>query len=123
MNSLDPRVGLSPAKIQPCHRERWAIVYVRQSTRQQILRHKESAEVQANLRLQACQWGWPAERVRVLQGDQGCSGTTTVGRDDFAWLLSEIALGHIGIVLGFQINRLARADEACCRLIQTCATF
>jgi DNA invertase Pin-like site-specific DNA recombinase len=37
--------------------------------------------------------------------------------------LSEIALGHVGLVLGFQINRLAREDEACCRLLKSCAAF
>ena len=68
-------------------------------------------------------WGWPAERIRVLDGDQGRSGTSTVGRDDFAWLLSEIALSHVGLVLCFQINRLAREDEDCCRLIKVCAAF
>ena len=111
------------AKIQAHHLERWAIVYVRQSHPQQVQRHRESAQVQANLQQRALAWGWPAERTRVLDGDQGCSGTTTVGRDDFAWLLSEIALGHVGLVLGFQINRLAREDEACCRLIRVCAAF
>jgi DNA invertase Pin-like site-specific DNA recombinase len=112
-----------PIKIQGCHLERWAIVYVRQSHPQQVQRHRESAQVQANLQQRARAWGWPAERIRVLDGDQGCSGTTTAGRDDFTWLLSEIALGHVGLVLGFQINRLAREDEACCRLIRICAAF
>jgi len=101
--------------------ERWAIVYVRQSHPQQIQRHRESAQVQANLKQLALGWGWPPERVRVLDGDQGRSATSTVGRDDFAWLLGEIALGHVGLVLGFQINRLVREDEACCRLIKICA--
>jgi len=112
-----------PAKIQPHHLERWAIVYVRQSHPQQVQRHRESAEVQANLRHQAVAWGWPPERVRVLEGDQGTSGTSTAGRDDFAWLLSEITLQHVGLVLGFQINRLAREDEACCHLFKVCALF
>ena len=123
MNPIEPHAELQPTKIQPNHRERWAIVYVRQSHPQQVQRHRESAQVQANLQLRARQWGWPAQRIRVLDGDQGCSGASTVGRDDFAWLLSEITLGHVGLVLGFQINRLAREDEACCRLIKTCAAF
>jgi DNA invertase Pin-like site-specific DNA recombinase len=121
---LDKHVAVErPAKIRGHHLERWAIVYVRQSHPQQVQRHRESAQVQANLQQRADAWGWPAERIRVLDGDQGCSGTTTAGRDDFAWLLSEIALGHVGLVLGFQINRLAREDEACCRLIKVCAAF
>ena len=112
-----------PAKIHGHHLDRWAIVYVRQSHPQQVQRHRGSAQVQANLHERARAWGWPAERIRILDGDQGCSGSTTAGRDDFAWLLSEIALGHVGLVLGFQINRLAREDEACCRLIKVCAAF
>jgi DNA invertase Pin-like site-specific DNA recombinase len=112
-----------PAKIQSHHLERWAIDYVRQSHPQQIQRHRESAQVQAQLQELALAWGWPAERIRVLDGDQGRSGTTTAGRDDLAWLLSEVALGHVGLVLCFQINRLAREDEDCCRLIKVCAAF
>jgi DNA invertase Pin-like site-specific DNA recombinase len=112
-----------PAKINLNHLQRWAIVYVRQSHPQQVERHRESAQVQANLQQHALNWGWPRERIRILDGDQGRSGTTIVGRDDFSWLLSEIALGHVGLVLGFQINRLAREDEDCCRLIRICAVF
>jgi DNA invertase Pin-like site-specific DNA recombinase len=112
-----------PTKIQAHHLERLAIIYVRQSHPHQVLRHRESAQVQANLQQRALGWGWPAKRIIVLDGDQGCSGTTTAGRDDFAWLLSEIALEHVGLVFGFQINRLAREDEACCRLIKICGGF
>src|SRR3954452_22937060 len=123
MSPADPAAAGRPAKIQTPHLERWAFIYVRQSHPQQVQKHRESAQVQANLQGRALQWGWPAERIRVLDGDQGCSGTSTAGRDDFAWLLSEIALSHVGLVLGFQINRLAREDEACCRLIKVCAAF
>jgi DNA invertase Pin-like site-specific DNA recombinase len=123
MTNPEPPTVNRPAKIAPQHLERWAIVYVRQSHPQQVQRHPESAQVQANLQHLALGWGWPRERIRILNGDQGCSATTTVGRDDFAWLLSEIVMGRVGLVLGFQINRLAREDEACCRLIKACKTF
>ena len=121
--TAEPLAVPRPAKITPSHLERWAIVYVRQSHPQQVQRHPESAPVQANLQQLALAWGWPPERIRILDGDQGRSGTTTAGRDHFTWLLSEIALGHVGLVLGLQFNRLAREDEACCRLIKICATF
>jgi DNA invertase Pin-like site-specific DNA recombinase len=123
MNRADPLATSRPTKIHGHHLERLAIIYVRQSHPHQVLRHRESAQVQANLRERALAWGWPAERILVLDGDQGCSGTTTDGRDDFAWLLSEIALEHVGLVFGFQFNRLAREDEACCRLIKLCGGF
>jgi hypothetical protein len=111
MIAVNPSAAGRPAKIQSHHLERWAIDYVRQSHPQQVQRHRESAQVQARLQERALAWGWPAERIRVLDGDQGRSGTAAAGRDDFAWLLSEIALGHVGLVLCFQINRLAREDE------------
>jgi len=123
MTTSEPLPSNRPAKIALHHLERWAIVYVRQSHPQQVQRHPESAQVQANLQQLALGWGWPRQRIRILNGDQGQSGTSTIGRDDFAWLLSEIALGHVGLVLGFQINRLAREDEDCCRLIKICKIF
>jgi DNA invertase Pin-like site-specific DNA recombinase len=123
VNPADPFATARPDKIQPRHLERWALIYVRQSHPQQAQRHPESAQVQANLRERALVWGWPAERIRVLDGDQGRSGTSRVGRDDFTWLLSEITLNHAGLILGFQINRLAREDEDCCHLIRVCAAF
>ncbi len=123
MNPVDLTGATRPPKIQGYHLERWAIDYVRQSHPQQVQRHRESAEVQAKLTERALAWGWPAERIRVLDGDQGCTGTTTAGRNALAWLLSEIALGHVGLVLCFHIDRLARQDEDCCRLIRVCGAF
>src|SRR5262245_13017826 len=115
MTTAEPPAGHRPAKITLDHLQRRAIVPVRQSHPRQIQRHPESAAVQADLRRLALTWGWPSERIRILYGDQGRSATTTVRRDDFAWLLSEIALGHVGLALGLQVNRLVREDEACCR--------
>ena len=68
-------LGQRPNKIQSQHLQRLAIVYIRQSHPQQAQRHPESAQVQANLQQQALAWGWPADRVRVLDGDQGKSAT------------------------------------------------
>jgi DNA invertase Pin-like site-specific DNA recombinase len=113
----------SPTKIQPRHLDRLAIVYVRQSHPQQQIKHPESLATQLRLRERLRQWGWPEERIRVLDGDLGKSGTSTVGREDFAWLLAEVTLGHVGLVAGFQINRLAREDETICHLIKICGLF
>lgn len=112
-----------PVKIQPRHLDRLAIVYVRQSHPQQQIKHPESVATQRRLRERIEQWGWPSDRIRVLDGDLGKSGTSTVGRDDFAWLVSEVTLNHVGLVAGFQINRLAREDETICHLIKICSLF
>ena len=102
MNPVDSSLAGRPAKIQRHHRERWAIVSVRQSHPQPVQRHPESARVQATLQHRAVAWGWPRERIRILPGDPGCSATTTAGRDDFALCSREIAFGPVGLVLGFQ---------------------
>jgi len=114
---------LAPLKVKARHLDRLAVIYVRQSHPQQQVRHPESVPVQVRLRERILQWGWSEDRVRVLDGDLGKSGTSTFGREDFRWLISEVALDHIGLVAGFQINRLAREDETICHLIRICATF
>lgn len=113
----------TPGKIKPRHLDRLAVVYVRQSHPQQQIKHPESVASQLRLRERIEQWGWPPDRIHVLDGDLGKSGTSTVGRDDFAWLISEITLDHVGLVAGFQINRLAREDETICHLIKVCSLF
>ena len=114
---------LAPAKIKARHLDRLAIVYVRQSHPQQQIKHPESVATQLRLRERIAQWGWQDDRIRVLDGDLGKSGTSTVGRNDFAWLVSEVTLDHVGLVAGFQINRLAREDETICHLIKVCSLF
>jgi DNA invertase Pin-like site-specific DNA recombinase len=104
MTNLEPRPANRPPKIMAHHLDRWAVVYVRQSHPQQVQRHPESAIVQADLRRLALDWGWPSERIRVLVGDQGSSATSTVGRDDFAWLVSEVTpLSRIERVLKWNL--------------------
>ena len=49
----------SPQKIAPFHLQRLAVVYVRQSTAQQVLRHEESTRLQYGLVDRARQLGWP----------------------------------------------------------------
>lgn len=113
----------TPSKIQPRHLDRLAIVYIRQSHPQQQIKHPESVATQRRLRERIEQWGWPNNRIHVLDGDLGKSGTSIVGRHDFQWLLSEVMLDHVGLVAGFQINRLAREDETICHLIKICSIF
>jgi DNA invertase Pin-like site-specific DNA recombinase len=112
-----------PAKIQPWHLERLAVVYVRQSSPHQVLFNKESAEVQAKLRDLAIAWGWPLDRVIVVTGDQAQSATSTDGRHDFLWIMTEVNLNHVGIIFGFQVSRLSRANSDWYHLLDRCAVF
>ena len=62
-----------PAKIRDHHRERLAIVYIRQSSPHQVLENRESRERQYGLAQLAQQFGWSADRVIVIDDDQGLS--------------------------------------------------
>ena len=78
-------------KIRAFHRERLAVVYVRQSTVQQVLDHQESTRLQYGLVSRAQVLGWAADRILVIDEDLGKSGTSTQGRTGFQRLVSEVA--------------------------------
>jgi DNA invertase Pin-like site-specific DNA recombinase len=117
---LEPWIA---GKIESQHRQRLAMVYVRQSTVQQVLENRESADLQYALRRRAVEWGWPPDRVVVIDQDQGHSGRSAEGREGFQHLLAEISLDHVGIVLGAEMSRLARSCRDWYQLLEVCALF
>lgn len=110
-------------KIRPRHLDRSAIVYVRQSSPQQVIEHRESAELQYGLRRRAVALGWSSDRVVIIDEDQGRSGQTAEGRLGFQRLLAEIGLDHVGIILGIEMSRLARSCKDWHQLLELCAIF
>ncbi len=119
--SLRPKAGTLPSKIQDGHLERLAIVYVRQSTLQQLEHHRESTRVQYALADRACLLGWARPRVIVIDDDLGCSGASAAQRPGFQRLVAEVGLGHVGLVLGFEVSRLARSCRDWYHLLEICA--
>lgn len=118
-----PFRGARLSKIQPRHLDRLAIVYVRQSSPQQVLQHGESKARQYALADYAVTLGWPAPRVLVIDDDQGRSGKSAADRCGFQRLLTEVTLDHVGLVLGLEMSRLARSSSDWHHLIETCALF
>jgi DNA invertase Pin-like site-specific DNA recombinase len=110
-------------KVGPQHWERLAVVYVRQSTVQQVADHTESTRLQYGLADRAVGLGWPAGRVLVIDDDLGRSGTSATGRPGFGRLVSEVSLDHVGIILGVEMSRLARSGADWHRLLELCALF
>ena len=108
-------------KIVSRHLDRMAIVYVRQSTLQQIEHHRESTRVQYALAERVCTLGWPRPKVLVIDDDLGRSGATTEGRLGFQRLVAEVGLGHVGLVMGFEVSRLARSCRDWYQLLEICA--
>lgn len=116
-------LSMGASKIQPHHRERLAVVYVRQSTPQQVLDHRESRELQYKLADRAVDLGWSWERVLVVDDDQAQTASTAEGRLGFQRLLAEVSLNHVGLVLGMEMNRLARCNKDWHQLLEVCALF
>jgi len=58
--------GQADGKIRSEHRDRLAVVYVRQSTRQQVVEHTESTRLQYALVERAVGLGWARSRVLVM---------------------------------------------------------
>lgn len=56
-------------KLHAWHRERLAVVYVRQSTAQQVLDHQESTRLQYGLVSRAQALGWEASRILVIDDE------------------------------------------------------
>ena len=115
--------NLFPEKIQRQHRERSAIVYIRQSTVQQVERHQESTRLQYALVERAFQFGWARETIIVIDDDLGRSGATIEGRLGFQRLVAEVGLGNVGLVLGVEMSRLARSCRDWHQLLEICALF
>jgi DNA invertase Pin-like site-specific DNA recombinase len=109
-----------PSKIKLTHTQRAAYVYIRQSTPGQVEHNRESTARQYALADRACQLGWPKQQVVIVDEDLGLSGSSTDKRSGFARLTSEVALTHVGIVLGLEVSRLARNNADWYRLLELC---
>ncbi len=118
-----PTGGPRSEKITPRHHDRLAVVYVRQSTIQQVLDHQESTRLQYGLVTRAQDLGWAAERIVVIDDGLGRSGASAAGRVGFQCLVSEVSLDHVGLVLGIDMSRLARSSKDWHQLLEVCALF
>lgn len=111
------------SKVRAEHWRKLAIVYVRQSSPQQVLENRESTERQYALAGFATELGWPASQVLVIDEDQGRSGTSAEQRSGFQRLLAEVTMDHVGLVLGLEMSRLARSSKDWHQLLELCAIF
>ena len=95
-------------KVTAARLRRDAYLYVRQSTLYQVANNTESTARQYDLRGRAVALGWPADRIHVIDIDQGHSGASSADREGFQHLVAEVSLGRAGIILGLECSRLAR---------------
>ena len=111
------------AKVQATHRERLAVVYIRQSDPKQVLKNRESGLNQRALKDRLLELGWRANRILLVDDDQGQSGKSAAGRDGFQKLAADVGLGKVGIIMGYEVSRLSRNNADWYRLLELCALF
>ena len=106
-------------KIQRSHQERAAVIYVRQSSMEQVRHNLESQGRQYELAELAHQLGFA--NVTVIDEDQGRSGSGSVQRTGFLRLLDFVFQGQVGAVFALEASRLARNNRDWHHLVDLCA--
>ena len=105
-------------RITAKHLKRAAIVYVRQSSPEQVRNHGESTRIQIGLRDKAVAFGW-RDPVTIVD-DLGISAGGFAHRAGFQHMAAEVSLGHVGIILCFEASRLSRNSKDWAQLFEVC---
>ncbi len=113
-------VSLVNQKVTQDHLQRKAYLYVRQSSLRQVRVHQESSRRQYALKQKATELGWSKGRIIVIDNDQGHSATSTVDREGFQKLVTEVGMCKAGIILGLEVSRLARNNSDWHQLLEIC---
>jgi DNA invertase Pin-like site-specific DNA recombinase len=111
----------SEHKITSSHRERKALVYLRQSSMAQVRQHTESTRSQYALAGKAAAMGWARGDIEVIDTDLGISGKWGVAREGFTELVTRVCTGEVGAIFGIEITRLARSNAEVARLAEFAA--
>jgi len=108
-------------KIKSTHLQRYAYVYVRQSTAAQVAFNRESTDRQYKLAQRAIGLGWSKQQVKVIDEDLAQSGSSTTQRGGFTLMTAEVALGQVGLILSIEVSRVARNNSDWYRLLDLCS--
>src|SRR5437899_2565561 len=71
-----------PPQVRPEHLAKLAVVYVRQSSPDQVKKSIGSIAVQKALVKVARRWGWPAHLIKVIDDDLGVAGQMRAADSD-----------------------------------------
>jgi DNA invertase Pin-like site-specific DNA recombinase len=108
-------------KILEMHLVKPAYVYLRQSTMGQVRFHQESTERQYALKEKARALGWETEKIKILDGDLGVSGSHMTNRTDFQLLVADVSMNKVGAVFALEASRLSRSNTDWHRLLELCS--
>jgi DNA invertase Pin-like site-specific DNA recombinase len=105
-------------KIKPPHLQRKALLYIRQSSPDQVLNNQESRRLQYAMKERLEQLGW--QEIEVIDDDLGYTANGTITRQGFERMVAEVCLGKVGVVAARELSRFARNNREWQQLIEMC---
>ncbi len=116
MNAYPPR----PPQLTDWHMGGKVVVYIRQSSPDQVRRHVGSAMAQrAQVELLKA-WGFQESQIVVVDEDTGRTGTTARGRTGWETVLAGIASGDVRVVVMIETARLGRDNVELAKFLALC---
>jgi len=106
--------------ITAVHLQRFAYIYVRQSTATQVEHNRESTDRQYKLFDRARNLGWPKDRINIVDTDLAKSANGMTHRSGFDTMFTDVALNNVGLILSIEVSRLARNNSDWYRLLDLC---
>jgi DNA invertase Pin-like site-specific DNA recombinase len=107
MKNESPQIQTHPL-INSDHLHRRAVIYIRQSSEEQVRKNTGSTDYQRTLPAVARAYGWRASLIELMDEDLGITGSSTVLRSGWQRLMEMIAEKKVGCVFVSTISRMAR---------------
>lgn len=94
--------------VTPQHLSRKAVIYIRQSSPNQLIHNQESLKLQYALKQRALELGWEPTSIETIDRDLGITASTAEHRAGFKEMIAQVTLGTVGIILSYDVTRLSR---------------
>lgn len=109
-----------PPQLTDWHLAGQAVVYMRQSSMQQVRENTGSTMHQRSQVELLRAMGFPESRIRVIDEDLGQSGTSTKNRTGLQSLTQDILAGAVRVVAVSEISRLGRDEVELVKFLWLC---
>ena len=90
------------------HLGRKAIIYIRQSSLEQVEKNTGSQAFQRDQVTLAREYGWPDHLIEVIDEDLGKSGSSVDRRTGWQRMIDQVAASAVGAIFAANISRLGR---------------
>ena len=107
MKDNEPKIQ-SHSLITPDHLRRLAVIYIRQSTEEQVRDNVGSTQYQRSLVAVAQSYGWADCNILIIDEDLGITGSSTERRTGWQRLQMMVGAKQVGAVFVVTISRMAR---------------